>query len=156
MKAFAVRVFVIVFALLIIALNALAQRGENNLVEPPRKEVTQPKRLSGKVLQELGLTQEQIQKIRAVNQKMRPALRQAVAKLREANRELDEAIYADEVNEAVVTEKLQKLQVAQAEVTRLRIQLELEFRKILTAEQLEKFRQFRQRGPRIKAPLPPM
>jgi len=138
-------VFATGFILLLFLSNVVAQQGNNQLSESPNRKANQPKNPLRRILQELDLKPEQIQKIRALNRKMHPMLRQAIAKLREAIRELDEAIYANETNEAIVMEKLQKVQTAQAEVTRLRIQLELEFRKILTPEQLEKFRQLRQR-----------
>jgi Spy/CpxP family protein refolding chaperone len=137
-------VFATGFILLLFLSDVAAQQGNNQLTESLNREANQPKKPLRKILQELDLKPEQTQKIRAVNRKMYPMLRQAIGKLREATRELDEAIYANEINEVIVMEKLQKVQTAQAEVTRLRIQFELELRKILTPEQLEKFRQLRQ------------
>jgi Spy/CpxP family protein refolding chaperone len=132
------------FLLIFSSVATIAQQKADQLTQLPQEKTDSPKRLSAKILQELDLTPDQIQRIRAVNQKMRIQLRQALLRLKQANNELDEAMYANELNEATVMEKLRNLQIAQAEVTKLRIQLELEFRKILTSEQLEKFRRLRQ------------
>lgn len=132
------------FLLIFSSVATIAQQKADQLTQLPQEKTDPPKRLSAKILQELDLTPDQIQRIRAVNQKMRIQLRQALLRLKQANNELDEAMYANELNEATVMEKLRNLQIAQAEVTKLRIQLELEFRKILTSEQLEKFRRLRQ------------
>ena len=58
-------------------------------------------------------------------------------------RNLDQAIYADAVNESEIQNRLKELQAAQAEIARIRAMSELEVRKILTPEQLVKFRDLR-------------
>ena len=93
---------------------------------------------------ELGLSQEQLQAIKRMNQARRPLMEDANRKLREANRALDMAIYADDLSEADITARLREFQLAQAEVAKLRFQGELELRKILTLEQLTKFRTLRE------------
>ena len=65
--------------------------------------------------------------------------------LRTANRELDQAIYADLLDEGQVRSKLAAFQEAQKEVARLRFEEELAIRKILDAEQLQRFRELRRR-----------
>jgi Spy/CpxP family protein refolding chaperone len=97
------------------------------------------------LLQELGLTPDQIQQIRRINQSRRPLMQEAQTRLREANRALDEAIYADAPNEFEIQEKLKAAQTAQAEVIKTRAQTEYAVRKVLTPEQLVKFRNLRQR-----------
>jgi hypothetical protein len=69
----------------------------------------------------------------------------AQRRLREANRELDMAIYSDTVSDESFQSKLRAFQEAQSEVTRLRFQNELSIRKILTPEQLTLFREIRRR-----------
>lgn len=97
------------------------------------------------LLRELGLTQPQIRQLRLLNVEGRPLMQEAQRKLREANRELDLAIYADNMQESEVAEKLRAFQLAQAEVAKLRFQGELAIRRILTPEQLVKFRELRAR-----------
>ncbi len=93
----------------------------------------------------LGLSEEQIGQIRAENEEMRPKMQEATRRMREANRELDRAIYADTLDEAAVAARLGEYKAAQAEMAALRFQSELALRRILSPEQLVKFRELRQR-----------
>lgn len=97
------------------------------------------------LLQELGLTQEQRQQIRRLNAEKQPMMREAQMRLREANRNLDQAIYADNVSETEVQARMREAQLAHAEVIRIRSLTELAVRKVLTPEQLAKFREVRSR-----------
>lgn len=97
------------------------------------------------LLRELGLTREQMQRIKELNLGRRPAMMDAQQRQREATRNLDRAIYADSLNETEIAARLKELQSAQAEIAKLRSLNELEVRKILTPEQLVKFRDVRQR-----------
>lgn len=68
----------------------------------------------------------------------------AQKRLRDATIALDQAIYADTLVEGEFETKLKEQQLAQAEVIRVRSMGELAIRKILTPEQLVKFRELRQ------------
>jgi Spy/CpxP family protein refolding chaperone len=92
----------------------------------------------------LGLTPDQFRQIRKMNQARKPEMDRAAMRLRMANRALDESIYADTVDEAAFQGRLKELQAAQADVARLRFTSELGVRKILTPEQLARFRELRQ------------
>lgn len=94
---------------------------------------------------ELQLSPEQLRKIRVLNAGMRPRMRDAQVAFLTARRELDEAIYADELNEDELRLKVRAVNEAQAEVNRLRAFSEVAVRKILSPEQLVRFRQLRQR-----------
>lgn len=94
---------------------------------------------------QLGLSAEQIQQIRELNAGRKPQMAAAQIALRGAVKALDEAIYADVVDERLVTERIRELQAAQSEVVGLRFSGELALRKILTADQLTKFRELRRR-----------
>lgn len=94
---------------------------------------------------ELGLSVEQMMAIRKINQEMRPKMRQAQLQAQVARKELDEAIYADSMNEELLHEKVKALVEADAEMTRLRTMSEVAVRKLLTPDQLVRFRQIRQR-----------
>lgn len=97
------------------------------------------------LFQELGLTGEQMQQIKRLNLERKPLLMEAQRRVREAMRNLDRAIYADTVNETEIAGRLKDLQTAQAEIAKLRLHNELEVRKLLTPEQLIKFRELRRR-----------
>lgn len=102
------------------------------------------------LLKHLGLSREQIQRVRRMNAARRPLIRAAQMRFREANRLLDTAIYADEVNEEDVRARLRDVQLAQADLIRLRSMDELAVRRLLTAEQLVRFRELRSRFDRVR------
>lgn len=111
--------------------------------DAPNKQADRTRRPN--LLQELSLTQDQRQQIRRINAEKRPLVRDAQQRLREANRNLDLAIYADTINEAEIASRLRDVQTAQAELSKIRFTNELAIRKVLTAEQLSKFRALRLR-----------
>lgn len=96
------------------------------------------------LLAELGLTPQQRRQIRQINVEKKSIVRDAQQRLRDANRNLDQAIYADNVNETEVQARLKDVQTAHAELIKIRFNNELAVRKILTAGQLAKFRGLRQ------------
>jgi Spy/CpxP family protein refolding chaperone len=95
------------------------------------------------LLRILGLSTEQAQQIRRMNQERKPQVDAAVKRLRDANRALDEAIYSDTVDEGLFQTRLKEASLAQNEVMRLRFQSELAVRKVLTPDQLARFRELR-------------
>lgn len=113
-------------------------------IDVPKPQVDAPQRRPN-LLQELGLTKEQRQQIRRLNAENQPMMREAQMRLREANRNLDQAIYADNVDETEIKARMNEAQMAQAEVIKIRSLTELAVRKILTPEQLAKFREVRRR-----------
>lgn len=94
---------------------------------------------------ELGLTPEQRQQIRRINLEKRKLAQDARARLDEANRNLDRAIYADNLNETEIQSRIREVHQAQAELLKIRSGNEIAVRKILTAEQFAKFRNLRDR-----------
>jgi Spy/CpxP family protein refolding chaperone len=109
--------------------------------ERPPPAGTPPKRPN--LIQMLGLSPDQIQQVRRINQARKPQMEAATKRLREATQALDEAIYADSVDDAQFQVRLKDMQAAQAEVARLRFSNELQIRKILTPDQLTRFRDLR-------------
>lgn len=93
----------------------------------------------------LGLTPDQIGKIRSIRQQNREEQRLAGERLRSAQRALDDAIYSDEVNEAVIEERSREVAAAQTAVVRQRVLTELGIRRILTPEQIKIWRDIRGR-----------
>jgi Spy/CpxP family protein refolding chaperone len=104
-----------------------------------------PRDMRMNFLRGLGLSNEQIQQIRQINIDRRPLMEEAQTQFREANKLLDAAIYADQVNENDVEMRLKDVQKAQAEISRIRFMTELALRRVLTPEQLVRFRELRQR-----------
>ena len=133
--------FAIVFAVPILA-------QEEPLSEPQRLVANQQPQVN--MLRQLGLNREQIQRLQQINRTRKPLMDVAQEKLRNANRVLDEAIYADEVSDADVQAKLKDVQLAQADVFKVRFTSELAIRRMLTPEQLVRFRNMRQRFERAR------
>lgn len=97
------------------------------------------------LLRELGLTPDQMKAIRRLNMEKKADLQEAQQKAAEARRNLDFAIYSDTANDNEVKLRLDEFQKAQLEVIKIRSMVEYEIRKILTPDQVVRFRQLRQR-----------
>ena len=130
----------LIVAVVAMSLSALGQTGPPPDDQPPGD---RPDERRPNLLAELGLSQEQVQQIRKMNQERRPLVQRAQRRLREANRDLDMAIYADNFSEADFQARLKEFQAAQAEMAQLRFEGEMSVRKVLTSDQLVKFRQLR-------------
>ncbi len=134
--------------LLLLALSAIVASGAFGQDDPPADGGSQDERANERrpnLLAELGLSREQIQQIRRMNQERRPTMMQAQRRMQEANRALDMAIYRDSVQDEEFQARLKDVQSAQAELARLRFESELSVRKVLTPEQLVRFREVRRR-----------
>lgn len=97
------------------------------------------------LLRELGLSLEQVQQMRIINAENRERMRDVLFRWEEARRNLDQAVYGDQVDEQLVKARLKELMEAQAEIVRIQTMTELAIRKVLTPEQLVRFRELRQR-----------
>jgi Spy/CpxP family protein refolding chaperone len=141
------RLFSILFAAMFAAFMALpvaaqtADRADAGSARNARQRI--PRRPN--LLAELGLSPEQIKQIREINTNRKPQMAEAQRKLREANRALDAAIYADTADRAEIDTRLKDFQTAQAEVARIRFNSELAIRSVLTPEQLGRFRELREK-----------
>jgi len=121
----------------------IAVNGQDGPPPNPEPGVNRPRDDRPNLMAQLGLSQDQIQQFRKLNAEHRPLMNEAQKRLRDANRELDMAIYADIVSDEAVHAKLKVFQDAQAEVNRLRFSNELNIRRILTQDQLVRFRDMR-------------
>ena len=150
------------FILLVVAFFALsgtvavkAQDGpppaDGNAFSDEGPDMDRPKRQ--RILRRvLGLSDQQMMAIRNINMEIRPKMHLAMQKVRGARIELDKAIYADVLDENILRDRVRDLVEADAEVTRLRTMSEIAVRKVLTPEQLVRFRQLRQRFERQRGP----
>lgn len=121
-----------------LSVNAQEENSVNDASEQNFKQQRRPNLLAA-----LDLTKEQIQQIRRINAEKKPLMQAAQQKHREANRNLDQAIYADNADETEIQARLKDVQLAQAEVFKIRAMTEFAIRKILTPDQLVKFRELR-------------
>lgn len=134
--------FFAITTLLSIGLAAVAaQEPVSNEMQPAMK----PGEIRNNAIRQLGLSRDQLQQIRRLNMDRKPQMDAAQMRLREANQALDEAIYSDTVNEAEFQRRLRDFQAAQAEVARIRFAGEFGVRRVLTPDQLVRFRRLRQR-----------
>jgi len=102
------------------------------------------------LLRELGLTPDQMKAIRRLNAEKKADVQEAQRKAAEARRNLDIAIYSDNADDTEVKTRLEEFQNAQMEVIKIRATVEYEIRKILTPEQVVRFRQLRQRFAQVR------
>ncbi|MEJ7615779.1 MAG: Spy/CpxP family protein refolding chaperone [Pyrinomonadaceae bacterium] len=98
------------------------------------------------LLEVLNLTPEQRVQVRAIRQEHEGSTRAAMKRRARAQRALEEAIYADPVDEAAIDARSRDLADAHAEMVRSRTQVELRIRRLLTTEQLSRFRAFRRQS----------
>lgn len=141
MRTFGLAVSVVFVAAFFFAASAV-----NGQVERPlQNERRADKNPRPSLLNELDLSPEQVAAIRRINRENQFSIRQAQQRLREANRNLDSAIYADSIDETEIQARLREAQNAQIEVVKNRTARELAVRKLLTAQQLERFRDLRQK-----------
>lgn len=135
-----------VFSIALGSMGVLAQDEPNNPGRPfGPPQAVRPENARNNALRQLGLSRDQMLQIQRINRERKPLMDEALHRLRLANRALDEAIYADSPNEADVRSRLKDLHTAQAEVARIRFMSEFAHRRVLTPEQLGRFRELRRR-----------
>ena len=133
------------FVLLAVAVISVLSASAQDVAPTPVSAADKPVDFRTNALRQLGLTRDQLQRIRTMNQERKPLMDAAQQKLRQANRALDEAIYSDTATESDFQARLKEFQLAQGEVARIRFLNEFGVRRILTPEQLTRFRVMRQR-----------
>lgn len=94
--------------------------------------------------QKLNLTPEQLEQIKAIREQNKEEWRTVRQRIHQAQRALDEAIYADQTDEAVVEARAREVAEAHSAMARMRALMELKIRRVLTPEQLTTLRTLRQ------------
>ena len=102
------------------------------------------------LLSQLNLTAAQVSQMREIREQSVPQAQALTRRLNQARRALDESIYSDAPDEALVEQRAREVAEAQAALVRLRAQTELRVRRVLTPEQLQTFRDLRLRARRQK------
>ena len=132
--------------LLIIFSGASARAQGGGDAPQPNEEERRPNvrnRARRDPLRALNLTVDQLQQIRAIREESKDEWRAIRERLAQAYSALDDAIYSDNVNEALIAERAREVGVAQAAVARMRSLTELKIRRVLTPEQLDTLRTMR-------------
>lgn len=160
MKSSGTIFFFILMTLSLGAVDSFSQQGSmpNDRANSGRP-AGPPQDIRANMLRRLGLTSDQVALLRKMNAERLPKTESAQLRLRQANRSLDEAIYGDSFSQELYESRLREVQEAQAEVTRLRFEGELAIRKVLTSEQLLRFRAMRERFEQLRpqpGPVRPM
>lgn len=101
-----------------------------------------------RLMQRLNLSREQRRRLREIRQQSEPEVRELARRMRQARRALDEAIYADVADEALIEQRSRELAVLQNLLTHQRALNELKVRRVLTDEQLRLFRDLRREAQR--------
>jgi Spy/CpxP family protein refolding chaperone len=130
--------------LLLLPLRAAAQAQEQGEPQPTPQRPARALNL----MQRLNLSREQRQRLREIRMQSEVELRAHTRRVRLARRALDEAIYADAVDEALIEQRARELSAAQSALVRLRAATELKVRRVLTDEQLRLFRDLRRQAQR--------
>jgi Spy/CpxP family protein refolding chaperone len=140
------RLLVLIGTLLCLSVGVFGQNPRpEDIRQGERFQPGQPAEQRPNLLQELGLSPEQVQAVRRINQQRKPVEQAARQRFQEAQRALNFAIYGDNVDDANMQAKLSEFQAAQAELARIKFTNELAVRKVLTPDQLVKFRELRRR-----------
>ena len=148
-----IKTFLLMAAAFVFSTTVIAQDVKPAEAPPPEAQRPGMKPMQDRhadFLHRLGLTEEQVQQIRKIHQEKKPLMDEAQKRLREATRALNEAIYADQISEADIQARLSDRQLAQAEVEKLRFMNEFAVRRLLTQEQLIRFRELRQQFEKMR------
>src|ERR1043165_1689336 len=108
------RLAVVIFglALLLFPLRAAAVAQEQEEPQAPQQASPQNPARALNLMQRLNLSREQRQQLREIRQQSEPEVRAQTRRVRLARRALDEAIYADSVDDALVGQRSRELSAA--------------------------------------------
>ena len=125
----------------ILAGTLISVQAQTATQQPPTQDPTQMQTTQAPNLQaELGLTPDQIQKWRALNQELRPQEVAGNMKVREAKRALADAMEAPTPNEDLIKQRAKELADAQSTMTQLQALRQARVLQILSPEQRVKLR----------------
>jgi Spy/CpxP family protein refolding chaperone len=148
-KSLFAAVFGLVTSLLLAVCVAAHVHAQEQDAQPAQQEQpTRQEQGGGNLMQQLNLTPEQRVQLREIRRQSEPEARELTRRTRLARRALDEAIYSDAVDEALIEQRARELAAAQTALVRLRAVIELKVRRVLTPVQLQSFRDLRQQAQR--------
>ncbi|MFL6284884.1 MAG: Spy/CpxP family protein refolding chaperone [Pyrinomonadaceae bacterium] len=137
------------FALALLILCSTSAFAQSAAQQQPTEEAPAAD-AAASLLSQLNLTAAQVSQMREIREQSVPQALTLTRRLNQARRALDESIYSDALDEALVEQRVREVAEAQAAVVRNRAQTELRVRRVLTPEQLQTFRDLRNRARRQK------
>ena len=130
----------------ILACTLVSVQAQTSTQQPQTQDATQTQTTQAPNLQaELGLTPDQIQKWRALNQELRPQEVVGNLKVREAKRALSEAMEAPTPNEDLIKQRAKEFADAQSAMTQLQVLRQARVLQILTPEQRVKLKEIKEK-----------
>ena len=136
------------FALALLILCAPHALAQNAAQQQQPSEEAPAADAAAALLSQLNLTAAQVARMREIRQQSVPQAQALTRRLNQARRALDESIYSDSLDEALVEQRAREVAEAQTALIRHRAQTELRVRRVLTPEQLQTFRDLRIRARR--------
>ena len=135
----------------ILACTLVSIQAQTSTQQPQTQDATQTQTNQAPNLQaELGLTPDQIQKWRALNQELRPQEVAGNLKVREAKRALAEAMEAPSPNEDLIKQRAKEFADAQSAMTQLQALRQARVLQILTPDQRVKLREIKEKNQAIR------
>lgn len=110
-------------------------------VPPPQEQAQTPALNRIAIIRLLNLSPEQLRRIQEVRRRFGPQLEQLRQQVQDRRDALRQATYGDTFDPTLLEQRIRELIETQSELIRLETQLEVEFRHVLTPEQLAEFRQ---------------
>jgi len=98
------------------------------------------------LIEQLRLTPEQRERIRAIREQSKSERMTVNQRLRESNLALEEALDSDNLDENLVEQRIREVSAAQASQLRMRIHNEVQIRRVLNPDQIATWRLLRQRA----------
>ena len=98
-------------------------------------------RMRQQMMREIGISQDQQMRIREILRSHEDARIASNRRLREARHALDQAVMRAQFDETLIQRRVEDLAAAQVNHTKLQSRIRTEVRKVLTAEQVNKFNQ---------------
>jgi Spy/CpxP family protein refolding chaperone len=135
-----------ILALLALLVFVVASPAFGQEVQQQQPQGSQQAGSAGDPIRQLNLTPEQREQIRSIREQSKEERAGINQRVREANRALEEALDADNPDEAIVEERMHDLAGAQASAMRMRILTEVRIRRVLTLEQRNLLRTLRQQA----------
>jgi len=135
----------------ILACTLVSVQAQTTTQQPQTQDATQTQTTQAPNLQtELGLTPDQIQKWRAMNQELRPQEIAGSVKVRQTKLALAEAMEAQNPNEDMIKQRAKELADAQSVMTQLQALRQARMLQILTPDQRVKLKEIRERNQALR------
>ena len=93
------------------------------------------------VIRRLNPSEDQWTRIRDIRRRYAPQMKKAQEELQDSRDALRQATYGETLDQKLIEQRIREFLEKQGQLIRLETQLEVEFRQVLTAEQLTKFRE---------------